>query len=98
MWDPFQISLPAATGDVGLGEDFGFPFQTIEDVVVLGPTYLGVLNDNNFPFSVGRHVGSGAPDDEEMIVIDVGLALWLPQAERASSPAASPHSVRTCDR
>jgi glycerophosphoryl diester phosphodiesterase len=28
-----------------------------------------VLDDNNFPFSVGRHVGSGAPDDEELIVI-----------------------------
>jgi glycerophosphoryl diester phosphodiesterase len=26
-----------------------------------------VLNDNNFPFSVGRHAGNGAPDDEELI-------------------------------
>jgi glycerophosphoryl diester phosphodiesterase len=26
-----------------------------------------VLNDNNFPFSVGRHVGSGKPDGNEFI-------------------------------
>jgi glycerophosphoryl diester phosphodiesterase len=78
IWDPFQISLPAAPGDVGLGTTFSFPFTTIEDVVVLGPTHIGVLNDNNFPFSVGRHVGSSRPDDEELIVLDVGAALLLP--------------------
>lgn len=26
-----------------------------------------MLNDNNYPFSVGRHFGSGKPDDEELI-------------------------------
>jgi glycerophosphoryl diester phosphodiesterase len=35
-----------------------------------------VTNDNNFPFSVGRHVGSGKPDDNEFIV------LRLPQPVR----------------
>jgi glycerophosphoryl diester phosphodiesterase len=30
-----------------------------------------VLNDNNYPFSVGRHLGSGAPDDTELIVIQL---------------------------
>jgi glycerophosphoryl diester phosphodiesterase len=75
IWDPFQISLPAGAGDVGLGSTFSFPFQTIEDVVLLGGPYIGVVNDNNFPFSVGRHVGSAQPDDNELIVIDVGR--WL---------------------
>jgi hypothetical protein len=28
-----------------------------------------VLNDNNFPFSVGRHTGSGQPDDNELILL-----------------------------
>lgn len=28
-----------------------------------------VLNDNNFPFSIRRHVGSGRPPAEEMIEI-----------------------------
>lgn len=75
--DPSGISLPALPGDVGLGNPFSFPFTTIEDVVVLGPRRLGVLNDNNFPFSVGRHVGSGAPDDNEFILIDLPASLSL---------------------
>jgi glycerophosphoryl diester phosphodiesterase len=74
--DPAQISLPAQPGDVGLGTTFAFPFITIEDLVVLGPRHLGVVNDNNFPFSKGRHLGSGAPDDSELIVIDVGRDLY----------------------
>jgi hypothetical protein len=45
-------------GDVGLGQTFAMPFVTIEDVVVFDDRTIGVLNDNNFPFSVGRHVGS----------------------------------------
>jgi len=67
--DPAGISLPAQPGDVGLGNPFAFPFNTIEDLVLLGGRDVVVLDDNNFPFSVGRHVGSGAPDDEELIVI-----------------------------
>jgi hypothetical protein len=34
-----------------------------------GTWHIGVLNDNNFPFSVGRHVGAGRPDDNEFIII-----------------------------
>jgi glycerophosphoryl diester phosphodiesterase len=73
--DPHELSLPGLPGDVGLGMSFAFPFTTIEDVVVLGPTKIGVLNDNNFPFSVGRHIGSGAPDDNEFIIINLDEAL-----------------------
>lgn len=67
--DPKGISLPALAGDVGLGNPFAFPFVTIESVLVLGPDVLAVLNDNNYPFSIGRHVGQGQPDDSELIVI-----------------------------
>jgi glycerophosphoryl diester phosphodiesterase len=67
--DPAGISLPAAPGDVGLGNPFAFPFNTIENLVILDSHTVVVLDDNNFPFSVGRHVGSGAPDDEELIVL-----------------------------
>ncbi len=67
--DPAGISSPAGAGDVGLGTAFAFPFTTIEDVVLLGRDTIGVLNDNNFPFSVGRHVGSGRPDDNEFVVL-----------------------------
>jgi len=48
---------------------------TIEDVLFLDSTHIGVLNDNNFPFSVGRHLGSGKPDDNEFIIIELGTAL-----------------------
>jgi glycerophosphoryl diester phosphodiesterase len=67
--DPAGISLPAAPGDVGLGQTFAMPFVTIEDVVVFDDRTIGVLNDNNFPFSVGRHVGSAQPDDTEFVVL-----------------------------
>ena len=67
--DPAGISLPAEPGDIGLGTDFAFPFQTIEDVLPLGGQRLLVLDDNNFPFSNGRHPGRADPN--EAIVIRV---------------------------
>ena len=73
--DPNGISQPTVPGDVGTGSDFAFPFTTIEDVLFFDSTHIGVLNDNNFPFSVGRHVGSGKPDDNEFIIIELGTAL-----------------------
>lgn len=69
--DPAGLSLPGLPGDYGLGTPFKFPFNTIEDVVVLGKNRILTVDDNNFPFSVGRHVGSGAPDDNEFIILDL---------------------------
>jgi hypothetical protein len=51
----------------GLGPVFRFPFQTIESVVALSQMELGILNDNNYPFSSGRQ--QGEPDPNEFIVI-----------------------------
>jgi hypothetical protein len=51
----------------GFGPTFRFPFQTIESVIVLDRHRLGVLNDNNYPFSAGRVAGQ--PDPNEFIVI-----------------------------
>jgi len=73
--DKHEISLPEGPGDVGLGQDFAFPFTTIESVVVFDDRNIGVLNDNNFPFSVGRHVGSSRPDDTEFIKLKLPKAL-----------------------
>lgn len=73
--DPDLISLPASNGDVGLGKRFAFPFVTIEDVVFFGANRIGVLNDNNYPFSIGRHVGSKRPDDNEFIILELGTQL-----------------------
>jgi glycerophosphoryl diester phosphodiesterase len=75
--DPWGLGV-GREGDVGLGPVFAFPFVTIESVVVLGPRHLGVLNDNNFPFSVGRHVGAGLPDDTEFIRVELERELGGP--------------------
>lgn len=69
--DPHRISEPGLEGDVGIGREFAFPFVTIEDVAILDRKRIGVINDNNFPFSVRRHVGAGRPDDSEFIVIEL---------------------------
>ena len=73
--DPHRISEPGQPGDVGIGQDFAFPFETIEDVIVFDRKHIGVLNDNNYPFSIGRHVGSSQPDDNEFIIIKLDRPL-----------------------
>jgi glycerophosphoryl diester phosphodiesterase len=73
--DPAGISLPSGPGDVGLGNPFAFPFNTIEDLVFLDHRHVVVLDDNNFPFSLGRHKGNGAPDDNELIVLRLAKAV-----------------------
>lgn len=67
--DPAGVPLGAKPGDVGLGAEFAFPFQTIEDVLPLGGDRLLVIDDNNFPFSNGRNPAK--PDPTEAIVIEV---------------------------
>jgi hypothetical protein len=63
--DLLDIANPRGVG--GFGPTFRFPFQTIEDVVILDDRTLGVLNDNNFPVSSGR--APGRPDNNEFITI-----------------------------
>ena len=75
--DPKLISAGGIAGDVGLATaatpKFAFPFVTIEDIILIDANTIGVLNDNNYPGSVGRHVGAGGaskrPDDNEFILI-----------------------------
>jgi glycerophosphoryl diester phosphodiesterase len=73
--DPHRISEPGQPGDVGIGKNFAFPFVTIEDVLFFNTKHIGVLNDNNYPFSIGRHVGAGEPDDNEFIIIKLDKPL-----------------------
>ncbi|MEU4426248.1 esterase-like activity of phytase family protein [Actinoplanes sp. NPDC024001] len=63
--DLMNIANPRKVG--GFGTPFTFPFQTIEDVVVLDEKTIAVLNDNNFPFSNGRT--PGVADNNEWITI-----------------------------
>ncbi|MEV7012209.1 esterase-like activity of phytase family protein [Streptosporangium sp. NPDC051022] len=69
--DLLDLANPRGLG--GFGETFRFPFQTIEDVVILDDRTLGVLNDNNFPFSAGRT--PGRPDDDEFITVRLSRPL-----------------------
>ena len=63
--DLMQIRDPLNLG--GQGPTFTFPFQTIESVIPLSERELGVLDDNNYPFSSARVPGQ--PDPNEFIVI-----------------------------
>ena len=64
----FNHFAAAAQGDVGNGsETFAFPYVTIENIIKLDDHTIGVMNDNNYPFSVGRHVDGSRPDDTEFI-------------------------------
>lgn len=76
---PDTLGLSTGTGlagDVGLGNPFSFPFQTIESVLVLGPRLIAVTNDNNYPGSVGRHKGLNLPDDNEFILVKLDHDLY----------------------
>jgi glycerophosphoryl diester phosphodiesterase len=65
--DPARISLPARSGDIGLGDPFSMPFVTIESVLPLNGNRLLVINDNNYPFSAGRN--PTRPDDSEFVIL-----------------------------
>ncbi|GHJ48288.1 glycerophosphoryl diester phosphodiesterase [Catellatospora sp. TT07R-123] len=69
--DLLAIADPQHLG--GTADVFRFPFQTIEDVLILDNRTLAVLNDNNFPFSSGRTPGQ--PDDDEFITIRLDRSL-----------------------
>jgi hypothetical protein len=63
--DLMNVANPRRVG--GFGTTFTFPFQTIEDVVILDEKTIAVLNDNNFPFSSGRTPSTA--DNNEWIKI-----------------------------
>ncbi len=60
----------------GQGNPFTFPFQTIESVFPIGNRWLGVVNDNNYPFSVGRVPGQRDPNEVIIIRLDEPLFDW----------------------
>ncbi|NMG20061.1 glycerophosphodiester phosphodiesterase [Brasilonema bromeliae SPC951] len=53
---------------------FTFPFQTIENVLVIDKNTILVANDNNYPFSVGR---PPAIDNDEIILLGLEKPLSL---------------------
>ena len=63
--DPFDL-------DADGQRVFTFPYTTIEDVLVLDPRTLLVVNDNNFPYGGGRQLTS---DDTEFLKIRLPISL-----------------------
>ncbi|MFC2164646.1 esterase-like activity of phytase family protein [Acidobacteriota bacterium] len=61
------------------GSDIGkfrFPFETIEALVIIDDLTVCVVNDNNFPFSVGRFATTTRePDDNEFILVRLKSSL-----------------------
>jgi glycerophosphoryl diester phosphodiesterase len=75
--DPSGLSLGGGLpDDVGLGNPFAFPYTTIESVLLISPDTLAIVNDNNYPFSIGRHLGAKAPDDNDFIFVKLESALY----------------------
>jgi len=72
--DLLRLADPDDIGGTGTGV-FTFPFVTIESVVPLDRRTIGILNDNNYPFSSGRTPGE--PDDNEFILIRLDAPLPL---------------------
>jgi hypothetical protein len=56
-------------------QSFSFPFWTIEGLVVLNATTLGIVNDNNYPLGQARDDTGTQPDNSEFILIRVD-PLW----------------------
>ena len=48
---------------------FALPFFTIENVAMVDAEHIIVANDNNLPFSAGRHLTRA--DDNEFILLRV---------------------------
>ena len=68
--DLLNIPDPHNLGGSGTGT-FTFPFETTEALVVIDDSTIGIINDNNYPFGLGRHVEAGEPDDSEFILVRV---------------------------
>jgi hypothetical protein len=83
--DPDRISQFEREGDIGLGDLFSFPFQTIENIIPLEDGGLLLLNDNNYPLSA---VGNpDEPDDTEAITIRLDALSTRLRSDRCQAPA-----------
>lgn len=87
--NPARLGGAGVPGDVGLGDPLAMPFVTIESLAVVSPWHVVIVNDNNYPMSMGRHVGSGQPDDTELVVVR------LPRPLRGVRLRVGPHAAFT---
>ena len=68
--DLLDVADPYDIGGAGTGR-FTFPFETTESLVIVDDSTIGIVNDNNYPFGLGRHVGTGEPDDTEFVLLRI---------------------------
>ena len=54
---------------------FTFPFWTIEGLVILDATTVGIVNGNNYPLGQARDDSGTQPDGSEFILVEVD-PLW----------------------
>ena len=66
--DPHDLNRDGST-------HFRYPFWTIEGLVVINRTTIGIVNDNNYPFGQARDSTASQPDNNEFILIEVE-PLW----------------------
>ena len=62
--DPKNLGGNGTTNGV-----FTFPFVTTEAIQIIDSNTVLIVNDNNYPFSVGRTAGQ--PDNNEFILVDI---------------------------
>ena len=69
--DLLDVADPHDVSGSGTGR-FTFPYETTEALVILDDGVVGIINDNNYPFGLGRHTATGLPDDNEFILVHLG--------------------------
>ncbi|WP_228254791.1 esterase-like activity of phytase family protein [Aquirhabdus parva] len=73
--NPHNLYGPTRSGDIGTGNPFSFPFNTVEIVVIENDRELTLMDDNNYPFSNSRN--PALPDNDEVIRVRLPQALVL---------------------
>lgn len=66
--DPYDLDLD---GD----QQFSFSYKTIEGLLVINRTTLGIVNDNNYPFGRAAAKTGTQPDNNVFILLQVA-PLW----------------------
>lgn len=69
--DLTRIANPKRLARLGPNEArFSMPHLGPEGLAIVDATHIVVVNDNNFPYSSGRTIGR--PDDNELVLLDIG--------------------------
>ncbi|WP_410209323.1 esterase-like activity of phytase family protein [Aquirhabdus sp.] len=73
--NPNNLYGTTRSGDIGTGNPFSFPFNTVEIIVIENDHELTLMDDNNYPFSNSRN--PALPDNDEVIRVRLPKTLAL---------------------